>query len=55
VSGHGDLVDDDDQHPQDLKGCLFFAFRFSGCLLYLYITMFIAIIAAAVLSLIFFR
>ena len=52
-----DPLDDDadDQHPQDLKGCLFFMFRLSGCFLYLYITMFLAIIAAAVLSLLFFR
>ncbi len=55
MSGDGELVEDDDQHPRDLMGCFSFAFRFSGCFLYLYITMFLAIIAAALLSLLFFR
>ena len=44
-----------DEHPQDLRGCFFFAFRATGCILWLYITMFFAIICAAVLSLIFYR
>lgn len=44
-----------DEHPQDLKGCFFFAFRATGCILWLYITMFIAIACAAILSLLFYR
>ena len=44
-----------DEHPQDLKGCFLFFFRFTGCFLYLYITMFLAIIIAAILSLVFYR
>ena len=50
-----DVLVDDDQHPQDLKGCFAFAFRCTGCILWLYITMFFAIIAAAFLSLLFYR
>jgi hypothetical protein len=45
----------DDEHPQDLKGCFFFFFRATGCFLWLYITMFFAIVCAAILSLIFYR
>lgn len=41
--------------PQDLKGCFFYLFRLSGCFLSIYIIMFLAIIAAALLSLFFFR
>ena len=41
--------------PQDLRGCFAYAFRFTGCFLILYITMFAAIIAAAIISLFFFR
>ena len=55
MSESGELIDDDDQHPHDLKGCFTYFLRFSGCFLYLYITMFLAIIAAAILSLVFFR
>ena len=45
----------DDQHPQDLRGCFFFFFRATGCFLWLYITMFFAVIAAAILSLLFYH
>ena len=41
--------------PQDRWGCFSYLFRFSGCFLILYIIMFAAIIAAALLSLFFFR
>ena len=41
--------------PQDLRGCFVYIFRFTGCFLILYIIMFLAIIAAAALSLLFFR
>jgi hypothetical protein len=41
--------------PQDLKGCLAYAFRFTGCFSILYIIMFSAIFLAAVISLLFFR
>ena len=41
--------------PQDLRGCFNYVFRFTGCFLILYIIMFAAIIAAAILSLFFFR
>lgn len=44
-----------DEHPQDLKGCLQFFFRATGCMLWLYITMFLAIFIAAIVSLIFYR
>lgn len=44
-----------DEHPQDLAGCFVFAFRTTGCMLWLQLTMFLAIICAAVLSLLFFR
>ena len=50
-----ELVGEEDQHPHDLKGCFFFAFRASGCIAWLTITMFFAIICAAILSLIFYR
>lgn len=50
-----DFYDSDDEHPQDLKGCLYFAFRMTGCMLWLYITMFVAIILAAIVSLVFYR
>jgi len=43
------------EHPQDLKGCLFFFFRATGCILWLYITMFLAIAIAAIISLFFYR
>lgn len=59
MSGSNELVVDDghsdDEHPQDLKGCFTFAFRATGCILWLYITMFIAIALAAIVSLLFFR
>ena len=42
-------------HPQDRLGCFTYLFRFSGCFLILYIIMFFAIIAAALLSLLFYR
>ncbi|HSL71664.1 MAG TPA: hypothetical protein VK864_15565 [Longimicrobiales bacterium] len=54
MSDDGEPVEDD-QHPHDLKGCFFFAFRATGCILWLYITMFFAIICAAILSLLFYR
>ena len=41
--------------PQDIKGCLVTIFRCSGCMAILYIVMFIAIVSAALLSLLFFR
>lgn len=41
--------------PQDRAGCLKYAFRLGGCISALYITMFLAIIIAAILSLFFFR
>jgi hypothetical protein len=41
--------------PQDLKGCFSYAFRFTGCFSILYIIMFAAIFAAAIISLLFFR
>jgi hypothetical protein len=41
--------------PQDRVGCIKYAFRMSGCIAALYITMFLAIIIAAILSLFFFR
>ena len=41
--------------PQDLTGCFVSMFRCGGCMAILYIFMFIAIICAAGLSLIFFR
>lgn len=54
-SDSDDVVPVDDQHAQDLRGCFYFFFRATGCFLWLYITMFFAIIAAAVISLLFFR
>ena len=52
-----DPIDDPEhnEHPQDLKGCLTFFFRATGCMLWLQITMFIAIVIAAILSLLFYR
>ncbi len=41
--------------PQDRLGCFNYLFRFSGCFLILYIIMFAASIAAALISLFFFR
>lgn len=41
--------------PQDLTGCFLSAFRAGGCMAILYIIMFFAIVAAALLSLLFFR
>jgi hypothetical protein len=41
--------------PQDLRGCFASIFRCGGCMAILYIFMFIAIIMAAGLSLLFFR
>jgi len=45
----------EDEHPQDLKGCFLFFFRATGCILWLYITMFLAIAIAAIISLFFYR
>ena len=42
-------------NPQDLKGCVSYAFRLTGCFLSIYIIMFVAIVAAALISLFFFR
>lgn len=42
-------------NPQDLKGCFSYAFRFTGCFLSIYIIMFVAIVAVALISLFFFR
>lgn len=50
-----DEFDAGDEHPQDLKGCFTAAFRLAGCMAWLYITMFIAIVLVAILSLLFFR
>lgn len=41
--------------PQDLFGCLQTVVRCGGCMSILYIIMFIAIILAAIFSLVFFR
>ena len=41
--------------PQDLTGCFVSIFRCGGCMAILYIFMFIAIIMAEGLSLLFFR
>jgi hypothetical protein len=41
--------------PQDLRGCFASIFRCGGCMAILYIIMFIAIVLAALLSLLFFR
>jgi hypothetical protein len=41
--------------PQDLRGCVMTIFRCGGCMAILYIIMFVAIAAAAILSLFFFR
>ena len=41
--------------PQDLTGCLLSVVRCGGCMSILYVIMFIAVILAAVLSLLFFR
>jgi hypothetical protein len=41
--------------PQDLKGCVLSVFRCGGCMAILYIIMFIAVISAALLSLVFFH
>ena len=41
--------------PQDFKGCFVTMFRCGGCMAILYIFMFIAIVSAAILSLLFFR
>jgi hypothetical protein len=41
--------------PHDLRGCLASVFRCGGCMAILYIIMFIAVILAALLSLLFFR
>ena len=41
--------------PQDLHGCFVSMFRCGGCMAILYIFMFIAIIIAAGLSLLFFH
>ena len=41
--------------PQDLTGCFLSAFRAAGCMASLYLIMFFAIAAAALLSLMFFR
>jgi uncharacterized protein YqhQ len=46
---------DDDEHPQDVVGCFWSALRFGCSLSFLYITMFVAILVAAIVSLIFFR
>jgi hypothetical protein len=60
VSGPGQVpsagqVDEADHNPRDLRGCFYSFLRFGGCFLYLYITMFLAILAAALISLLFFR
>jgi hypothetical protein len=41
--------------PHDVRGCLVSIFRCGGCMAILYIIMFIAIVLAAILSLLFFR
>jgi hypothetical protein len=47
--------DDDDEHPQDVAGCLWSSVRIGCGLSFLYVTMFLAVLAVAILSLIFFR
>ena len=47
-----DDLNEEDHHPQDLKGCFLFAFRASGCIMWLTITMFFAIICAAIIYLV---
>lgn len=39
----------------DPRGCLYWAARFAGCMSILYIMMFLAILMAAAISLLFFR
>ena len=41
--------------PQDLRGCVSTMLRCGGCMSILYIIMFIAVILAAIVSLLFFR
>ena len=41
--------------PQDLGGCLHTMVRCGGCMAILYIFMFIAVVLAAIVSLLFFR
>ena len=57
----GDRDPDDDSYlgdhedPRDLAGCLVFLARFTGCSTLLWIIMTFAIIAVALLSLLFWR
>jgi len=53
--GSTDQLHHPDEHPQDLRGCLAFFVRATGCILWLYITMFTAILLAAIISLLFYR
>ena len=46
---------EDHEEPADLKGCLLFFARFTGCSTLLWIIMTFAIIAVALLSLFFWR
>jgi hypothetical protein len=41
--------------PQDLRGCFAYILRLTGCFLSIYIIMFLAVLAAALISLFFFR
>ena len=45
----------DFEDPRDLRGCLVFFARFTGCTTILWIIMTLAIILVAILSLLFFR
>lgn len=47
--------DDDDEHPQDVVGCVWSTVRIGCGLSFIYVTMFLAVLAVAILSLIFFR
>lgn len=44
-----------DDAPHDVRGCLLSIVRCGGCMSILYIIMFIAVILAAMLSLLFFH
>jgi hypothetical protein len=51
----GGRSEDDGEHPQDVVGCLWSTARIGCGLSFLYVTMFLAVLAVAILSLIFFR
>jgi hypothetical protein len=45
----------DYEEPRDLRGCLLFFLRFTGCTTLIWFIMTLAIIAVALLSLLFWR